>query len=144
MISIPSSDKKFTLPIQIRFNDVDLAKHVNNSIYQNYFDLAKTHWYNQMFGELIDWKETGLVLAHIEIDYYAPTYIDDPIVVESYITKIGAKSFEHIQVVRMKDSKAEDGVKCVSRSVMVAYNYEKNHSFQIPEAWNKRLKEYLV
>ncbi len=144
MIQIPLSDKKYVLPIQIRFNDVDLAKHVNNAVYQNYFDLAKTHCYNDMFGELIDWKETGLVLAHIEIDYYAPTFLDDAIIVESYITKIGAKSFEHIQVVRMKGSVADEGLKCVSRSVMVAYNYEANHSFEIPKSWAERLKAYLI
>ena len=28
-------------PIQIRFNDVDVVGHVNNSVYQNYFDAAR-------------------------------------------------------------------------------------------------------
>ena len=31
-------------PLQIRFNDVDVMGHVNNSVYQNYFDVARLRY----------------------------------------------------------------------------------------------------
>jgi acyl-CoA thioester hydrolase len=144
MIPIPSSSENTHItPVQIRFNDIDIAAHVNNAVYQNYFDLAKTHFFEQIFGPLIDWKIKGLVLAHIEIDYYSPTYLDDEIIVESSITKIGSKSFDMTQVVRSKNSIGEEGIKCISRSIMVGYHYKEAYSFALPNDWVNALKDNL-
>jgi acyl-CoA thioester hydrolase len=143
MIEVPINRKVHFTPVQIRFNDIDIAAHVNNAVYQNYFDLAKTHFFNQIFGEIIDWKIKGLVLAHIAIDYYAPTYLDDEILVESYISKIGNKSFDMTQVVRLKGTVGEEGLKCVSRSIMVAYHYREAYSFELPTVWVSCLEPYL-
>ena len=143
MIAIPNHNNPHICPIQIRFNDIDIAAHVNNAVYQNYFDLAKTHFFNDTFGLLIDWKIRGLVLAHIEIDFYEPTYLDDNIIIESSYTKIGSKSFDMTQVVRIKGSKNDEGIKCVGRSIMVAYNYKEAYSFNLPKEWAKKIKESM-
>jgi len=143
MIPIPNNRSVHITPIQIRFNDIDIAAHVNNAVYQNYFDLAKMHFFNAVFADIIDWKIKGLVLAHIEIDYYQPTYLEEDIVVESSINAMGTKSFDMTQVVRKKGTKGEDGVKSVSRSVMVAYHYEKAYSFDLPKEWQQKIKDSL-
>ncbi len=143
MINIPNIDKSHITPIQIRFNDIDIAAHVNNAVYQSYFDLAKTHYFNQLFQEIIDWKIKGLVLAHIEIDYYQPTYLDENIIIESKITKIGTKSFNLIQIVRENGTSGENGIKCIGKSIMVAYHYQNAHSFDIPEKWMQKIQEEL-
>ncbi len=143
MISIPNTDKAHITPIQIRFNDIDIAAHVNNAVYQSYFDLAKTHYFNEIFQETIDWKIKGLVLAHIEIDYYQPTYLEQDIVIESLITKVGTKSFELIQIVRDKNSVGENGIKCIGKSIMVAYHYRDAYSFDIPQEWMLKIQKEL-
>ena len=33
-----------TLPIQLRFNDVDKFGHVNNTVYFSFYDLGKTEY----------------------------------------------------------------------------------------------------
>lgn len=144
MIEIPQSKNFHSTPVQIRFNDIDIAAHVNNAVYQNYFDLAKTHFFNFVFGSSIDWQIKGLVLAHIEIDYYQPTYLEESILVESTITKIGKKSFDITQIVREKDSKGASGIKCVGKSIMVAYDYKDAYSFELPETWVKKIKDHLI
>ena len=141
MLEIPNSKNIHTTAIQIRFNDLDLVKHVNNAIYQEYFDIAKTSLFNDTFGKAIDWKTRGLVLAHIEIDYLQPTYLDEDIIIESKITKIGTKSFDLIQVIRKKDTKGENGIKCIGKSIMVTYHYENSYSFKIPEEWIKLINK---
>ena len=35
---------KHTMPVQIRFSDVDQFGHVNNSVYFSLYDLAKTDY----------------------------------------------------------------------------------------------------
>ena len=144
MIPIPNkTSKSHNTPVQIRFNDIDIAAHVNNAVYQNYFDLAKTHFFERIFGELIEWRIKGLVLAHIEIDYYSPTYLEEEILVESTISKIGSKSFDMTQVVRTKGSTGDKGIKCVSKSIMVAYHYKEAYSFQLPSEWTLALEKHL-
>jgi len=136
MIEGISNNKNIHLTeIQIRFNDLDIVKHVNNAIYQEYFDIAKTQLFNHIFGDTIDWKTKGLVLAHIEIDYHSPTYFSDEIIVESSITKIGTKSFDLTQIIRTKNSKGEEGIKCIGKSIMVAYHYQEAYSFPLPLEW---------
>lgn len=144
MITIPNNKKAHITPLQIRFNDIDIAAHVNNAVYQNYFDLAKTHFFEKIFGEIIDWKIKGLVLAHIEIDYYQPTYLNEDIIIESFITKLGSKSFDLSQIVRIKGSKGDQGIKCVGRSVMVAYHYQKAFSFKLPTKWAQEIKNNMI
>mgnify|MGYP001534377266 FL=1 len=34
-----------TLPIQLRFNDVDKFGHVNNTVYFSFYDLGKTEYF---------------------------------------------------------------------------------------------------
>lgn len=144
MIPIPkTTHKTHTTPIQIRFNDIDIAAHVNNAVYQNYFDLAKTRFFDDIFGDLIDWETKGLVVAHIAIDYFNPTYFKDDIVVESSINTIGSKSFEMTQVVRTKGSVDKNDIKCVSKSIMVAYHYKEAYSFVLPDSWVEALKSKL-
>ncbi len=140
MIPIPNKQNVHTTPVQIRFNDIDIAAHVNNAVYQNYFDLAKTHFFEEIFGDTIDWKVKGLVLAHIEIDYYQPTYLEENIIIESSITKIGTKSFDMTQVIRKKGSKGEYGIKCVGRSIMVGYHYKEAYSFDLPKEWVEKIR----
>ena len=143
MISIPKNSTPHITPIQIRFNDIDIAAHVNNATYQEYFDLAKTHFFEQLFKQIIDWKIKGLVLAHIEIDYYQPTYLEDKIIVESTITKVGTKSFNLTQIVRTANTNSDNDIKCVSESIMVAYHYQKAYSFDLPEPWIEKIRKAI-
>ena len=46
------------LPVQIRFNDVDLYGHMNNSSYFSLYDLAKTSYMRDVFGNE-EWNKMG-------------------------------------------------------------------------------------
>ena len=143
MIEIPNNSNYHRTAVQIRFDDIDIAAHVNNGVYQSYFDLAKTYFFDELFGKLINWKIKGLVLAHIEIDYYEPTYLGDKIIVETIITKLGKKSIDLVQVVREQGTKGEKGIKCVGHSVMVGYHYREAYSFELPIEWRNKIKPYI-
>ena len=42
---------KHVTPVQIRFSDVDQYGHMNNSVYFSLYDLAKTSYFQDVFGE---------------------------------------------------------------------------------------------
>ena len=59
-------DIKFnhTLPIQLRFNDVDKFGHVNNTVYFSFYDLGKTEYFASVCPH-VDWqvmREGGVIL----------------------------------------------------------------------------------
>ena len=61
------------IPIQIRFSDVDQFGHMNNSVYFSLYDLAKTSYFRDVFGEH-DWRKFAVVVANINADFLAPVF----------------------------------------------------------------------
>jgi len=140
--NISTFEFKHKTEIQIRFNDIDIAGHVNNAVYQYYFDYGKLHYLDTVFGKLIEWKKYGFVLLNINIDFVTPIYLHDKIEVETKIIQLKNKSIEILQIIREKNTKNNTGVKSVARSIMVAYNFIKKESFVIPETWREAVKNY--
>src|SRR5207244_6214863 len=90
---INAASFKHATPIQIRFSDIDLAGHVNNATILTYFETARISFLDDMVGKANDWGNRGLILAHSEIDYLTPVYLQDTVKAYSRITRIGTKSF---------------------------------------------------
>ena len=53
-----------TLPIQLRFNDVDKFGHVNNTVYFSFYDLGKTEYFGSVCPG-VDWEKIGIVCTYI-------------------------------------------------------------------------------
>ena len=103
------------LPIQLRFNDVDIIGHVNNSVYFNFFDLGKTAYFDKIYGRHVEWKNADIVIKIIEADFRVPTFLRDKIEVETAVTRIGNKSITVEQ--RIIDTE-NDIVKCVCKTII--------------------------
>ena len=39
---------KHTVPLQLRFNDIDALGHVNNSVYFTFYDLGKARYFEEI------------------------------------------------------------------------------------------------
>lgn len=125
--------------IQIRFNDIDILGHVNNSIYQNYFDLARTGYFNNIFKKKVDWKNNNLVLAKITIEYFAPVFMEESIAVFSKVYEFGNKSLKMQQeLVNIKTLE----VKARNDAVLVAFNYQLNQSIEMPADWKENIVSF--
>jgi acyl-CoA thioester hydrolase len=124
------------LPVQIRFNDIDAARHVNNAVYQEYFDLGKVSYLKKVIGEEMDFSGISLVIASFKVDFFLPVFLDDHIFVETKTGSIGTKSLEMIQrIVREGDPSP-----CaVSTTVMVCYNFRAQNSVPVPEEWRTKI-----
>ena len=69
-----------SLPIQLRFNDVDKFGHVNNTVYFSFYDLGKTEYFASVCPG-VDWEKDGIVVVHIEADFLAQIFSSDHIAV---------------------------------------------------------------
>ena len=128
-----------SLPIQIRFNDIDLAGHVYNAVYQEYFDLARVDYFNKSLGNLINWKKTGLVIASIHIDYSIPILLTDKIEIRSKVSEMGNKSLEMIQdIIKIGDSEPA----AVGKTILVCFDMQTRSSMEIPETWKEEINRF--
>lgn len=127
-----------TLPIQLRFNDVDKFGHVNNTVYFSFYDLGKTEYFASVCP-LVNWEEDGIVVVHIEANFLAQIYASDHIAVQTAVTEIGTKSFHLAQ--RVIDTESGE-VKCVCTSVMVAFDLKKHESTPLKPDWIEAICQF--
>ncbi len=129
---------KHSLPIQLRFNDVDKFGHVNNTVFFSFYDLGKTEYFTDVCPH-VDWDKNGIVVVHIEADFLSQIYATDQIAVQTAVTAIGNKSFDLMQ--RVVDVNTGI-VKCVCRSTMVTFDLVLHESVPLTEEWKNAICAY--
>ena len=127
---------KTTCPIQIRMADLDPFNHVNNGSQCHFYDYGRTLFYEQCFGEQIDWLTFEYVLAHLQLDFKRPILIHDAIVCETSLEELGYTSMKLIQ--RLIDTNTNE-VKGICRSVVVRIDRITYKPIAIPEEHRKLL-----
>lgn len=130
---------KSTLPIQIRFNDIDALGHINNNVYLSYFDLGKVTYFENLKSSYVSWTDGVIVVARIEMDFIEPVFYKESIAVDSKIVKVGTKSAVFLQQIR---NTLTNVVKCRCTSVVVTYNPTTNQSMAIPDIWRRGISEF--
>jgi acyl-CoA thioester hydrolase len=126
-------------PIQIRFNDIDILAHVNNSVYQNYFDMARMQYFEKVFDQKMNWEERALVLAKITIEYLNPIFLEEDIAVLSKIYKLGNKSLQMKQeIVNVSTNE----VKAHNDAILVAFGFKENEAILLPDDWRNKIINY--
>ena len=132
------SSFKHSMPVQIRFSDVDQFGHVNNSVYFSLYDLAKTNYMTEVFDEpKLDMMV--VVVANINANFLVPIFFSDKIVIETTTVQLGNKSFTLYQ--RAID--VESGmVKCECRTIMVVYDMATKEPVVIPQAYKDAICKF--
>jgi len=122
--------------IHLRFIDFDMMGHVNNSVYFTYLEIARTKYWEEIIKW--DWKKTGIVIAHAELDYILPIVTNDKIAVHVKTSRIGNTSFDlDYQIVKIKGS--EEVICSKGKTVCIAIDYTTNRPTMIPEAEKQRM-----
>jgi acyl-CoA thioester hydrolase len=122
------------LKLQIRFADLDILGHVNNSVYLTYFELARLHYFRILVGDHWDWQKDGMVLVKNEIEYLKPVIVTDNPEIEMMVASVGTKSFSLYYELTVNGVLHTKGI-----SVQVCYDSISGQSIIIP----KKIKEAL-
>ena len=138
---ITFEDYKHSIPIQIRFSDIDKINHVNNACYLNYFETARVNYFDTVFKGRNDWDKQGFVLARNEINHIHPIHLEDQIFCYTKVTELGNKSLTLKNCVLKKTN--EGLVECANGiGILVAMNYVTHESILLPEDWKKMITEF--
>lgn len=123
-----------TLPIQLRFNDVDAMGHVNNAVIMEFFDLGKARFFTD-HGFHAEAGDFTVMVVHVEVDFRSQIHMNDAIAVETEIERIGNKSLHLLQRVVKAD-----GTLCSEcRTVMAGYCRSTATSATIPDTIRQAL-----
>ncbi len=133
-------DVKFrhVMPAQIRFSDVDQFGHVNNSVYFQLYDLAKTTYFKDVLG-MSDWGDVVVVVANINANFLMPVFFSDNIEIATATVQLGNKSFTLLQQAKVKGT---NEVKCECRTTLVMYDLLTKEPTPIPERYKNSICQY--
>lgn len=122
--------------IQVRYVDLDVLGHVNNSVYFSYFEMARVQYFGQVLGKDWDWETNGVILVKNWAEYIKPVFLADQPEITIYVEKIGSKSFDLSYELRVNDVICTTG-----GSTMVAFDAKSNKTIEIPEEMRNFLEQ---
>lgn len=135
----PLSIFKNRIPLQIRFNDVDVLGHVNNTVYMAFYDTGKAAYMTEVLGREISWKHVDTVIANINCAFVAPIFYGEKIEVLTTCIAIYDKSFKMLQMIR----ESETGqVKSLCETVMVSFDAKTQTAAPLSEEWKEKLQKF--
>ncbi len=128
-----------SIPVQIRFSDVDRYGHVNNNAYFAYYDLGKEEYLSHVLK--VDYRQQDVVpvIANINADFILPIFHGASIVVETRVSHIGNRSFTLQQ--RAVNTLTGD-VMCKCSTVMVCFNLKTQQSAEMPLHYRKAIEDF--
>ncbi len=112
--------------VQVRFSDLDVLGHVNNSVYLTYFESARVYYFKHLLDEDWSWETDSVVLVKNEVEYIRPILLHDIPEVEIYTAHIGGKSFTFGYNIRVNGTLHSKG-----SSTLVAYDVNTQTTVQI-------------
>ena len=138
---VPVERCKFNhfIEVQLRFNDADIFGHINNSSYLQFFDLAKMQYFTAVMGNGFDIRHVALVVANINCDFHAPSFLHEHLVVKTATLGISERSLLLEQRIVEKST---GELKCICRTIMVGFNPATSESQAIADDARHRLESY--
>lgn len=128
-------DHPFTVPMEVRFRDIDSMGHVNNAVYATYLEQARSRYYSDVIGVRLDQIRT--VLARMEIEYRRPIDLDQSITVAMWTANMGESSL-HMEY----EIRADGEVAAIAETVQVIIGDEGTESRPIPEEWRDSIERH--
>lgn len=135
---LPEINFRHRLPVQIRFNDVDMFGHLNNSVYLQFLDMGKYAYFRQFMADTFGSEPTAPVVANINCDFIEPTMIDESLEVLTAITDIADSSM----VLDQRIVNASGHVKCSARTIMVNIDLATGRPTTVSDLWRHRITNY--
>jgi acyl-CoA thioester hydrolase len=128
-----------SIPLQVRFSDCDIAGHIHNAIYLNYFEVGRMHFLVNQLGREWDWKKYGIILKKNEVLYHIPGQLEDQLTIHVGCSHIGNKSFTlTYQITDEKGRLIAEG-----SSVLVCFDYTVQSVTRVHDTFLPILKKHL-
>lgn len=113
--------------IQIRYSDIDEYGHVSNSVYSQYFDIGRIHF----FTELKNITEVpNMVIVSIKMDMLKEIRFKDQVVIKTRCSKMGNKSMTFKQNIFSNNELAAKGI-----VISAGFDPHTRKAIELPKHW---------
>lgn len=120
----------------VRFRDIDAFGHVNNAVFFSYVEQARIRYLLDVLATDEPFDRLPLILARVELDFRAPIFFGDDVIVETRVDRIGRSSIAMTH--RITAGTGERLVADVD-TVLVTYDYKRAAPMPVPADWRARL-----
>ncbi len=94
-----------SVDIKIRGYHLDIYHHVNNGRYLEFLEEGRWDYFDRhQFIQLFEAQNLAFVVANINISYRRPAYVGETIHISTRMERIGNKSAQMVQEVRLLES----------------------------------------
>lgn len=126
----------FTLPMDIRWGEMDALGHVNNVLYFRYLEDSRLTWLAKQ-GAQPESNAEGFVLAHVECHFRRAIVYPERIEVLTYVGELGRSSVPMYQEIRSAHDR--DVVYAYGESRVVWVDFAAGQPKPVPDALRARL-----
>ncbi|WP_010678343.1 acyl-CoA thioesterase [Bacillus timonensis] len=128
----------FYFPIQVRFSEIDMFGHLNNTVPITYFEEARIQYFNHL-GVMQKWtdksSETIPVVASQQCDYLKQVFYGEQLKLYVKINQLGNSSMDIHYM-----AKDKNGSICfVGRSILVQMSKRTGKG----EPWSEEMKQMI-
>lgn len=128
----------FTLPLEVRFRDVDALGHVNNAVYLTYFEQARVTYSLELL-DMAEIRALPFILAEITVGYRRPAFFGDRLSLGVRIDRIGNKSFTIASEIVRLHADGQEELVATSREIMVWYDYAADATTPVPNYFREEV-----
>ena len=126
-------------PIQVRFNDMDPMRRVNNSTYGSYLELGRLD-FCQRYLKIEELEDIPFVLVRVEMDLRASLRPGTEVNVKTWVSAIGTSSWEFsAHILDASDGK----IYVEAKTVQVYFDYRKDCTRPIPDEFRAFLEKEM-
>lgn len=126
----------FFHPVEVRYEDVDAQRHVNNVRFFTYMEQARGAYLQHLgLWDGRDFDAIGIILVEASCSYKAQIAFGDQLRVGVRCSRIGRKSLELVYSILENDGREM----ATGRTVLVAYDYRKSQSIPVSKEWRRVL-----
>ena len=117
--------------LPVRFRDLDALNHVNNAVFNTYFEEARINFIN----EIPEFKKSmsegkSFMLVHLELDYIKPIELHETVLVGTSVESYGNTSIKGFQAIY---SKGESELKAVAKTTGVWFDLKNQKPARLPD-----------
>jgi acyl-CoA thioester hydrolase len=128
------------IQISVRFGETDALGHINNTSYFIYLEEARIRFFEEL-GFKLDSRNWNFILASTKCDFLSQGYFNQTLLVKTYVSKIGTKSFqlEHDIICAKTHEQIARG-----NAIMVYFDFDEQQSNALPDLLKEELQTYQV
>ena len=117
--------------LTVRFSDVDALQHVNNAVFNTYYEESRLQFLGEYFEMNKEYHEgRSFVMVRSEIEYIGQVKFPDTLLIGTGIKKVGNSSLDAFQAIYHLESKK---LLSVAETTGVWFEVNKQRPVRLPE-----------